>query len=268
MKSYYTIGETAALLGVTTQTLRYYDKVGLLSPGHVDPTTGYRYYSFTQFHYIDRIKYLQSFGMNLEEIRQIIQAGTVDRLLPFLERQKHKQELELERIRNTISDIQWYMDYFRFMDRAQHQDQLYKVQLAARYVLAVPCYPETDIPISKMEIRLAGVKAQPQFKGLAFLRQYAYLVDFAHLVDKEFWPSHYFIYLRDKPDFESENLMELPGGEYLCYRARMLTDAWDAEPLREFFRHGPQPRLVIANEFEENLVEYLDTQYEIQMLLA
>ena len=32
MKEKYTIGETAVLLGVSTQTLRYYDKIGLLPP--------------------------------------------------------------------------------------------------------------------------------------------------------------------------------------------------------------------------------------------
>ena len=32
MKEYYTIGETAKLLGVSTQTLRYYDREGIMRP--------------------------------------------------------------------------------------------------------------------------------------------------------------------------------------------------------------------------------------------
>jgi len=62
-------------------------------------------------------------------------------------------------------------------------------------------------------------------------------------------------------------LMELPQGEYICYRARILTDNWDPSMLLQFFSDKPKPKLVIANEFEENLVEYLGTQYEIQILL-
>lgn len=77
MKKYYTIGETAALLGVTTQTLRYYDKISLLSPAYCDENTGYRYYVYKQFHYIDRIKYLQGFGMQLKDIKEIIHSGRV-----------------------------------------------------------------------------------------------------------------------------------------------------------------------------------------------
>lgn len=57
MKDYYSIGETANLLGVSTQTLRYYDRENILKPVRINDQTGYRYYSYTQFHVIDRIKY-------------------------------------------------------------------------------------------------------------------------------------------------------------------------------------------------------------------
>ena len=40
----YTISEMASLLGVTTHTLRYYEKMGLIHP-EVNEDTGYRYYT-------------------------------------------------------------------------------------------------------------------------------------------------------------------------------------------------------------------------------
>ena len=49
MKEYYSIGETAKLLGVSTQTLRYYDREGILRPETINEETGYRYYSYMQF---------------------------------------------------------------------------------------------------------------------------------------------------------------------------------------------------------------------------
>ena len=42
----YTISEMASLLGVTTHTLRYYEKMGLIHP-EVNEDTGYRYYTVT-----------------------------------------------------------------------------------------------------------------------------------------------------------------------------------------------------------------------------
>ena len=43
-----TIQGFAGLCGCNTQTLRYYDRIGLLIPGKMDPRTGYRYYEEEQ----------------------------------------------------------------------------------------------------------------------------------------------------------------------------------------------------------------------------
>jgi DNA-binding transcriptional MerR regulator len=266
MKELYSIGETSALLGVTIPTLRYYEKVGLLKPHHTDPKTGYRFYAFSQFHYIDRIKYLQKFGMSLDDIKVIIHSGSVDRLLPFLEQQKQSCVKQLKEIQATINDIQWYIDYFTYLNKGENTNNLYKVQLEERYAVAVPGYPD-EHPISNMEVRLAAAKARPELKSLNYLRQYAYVLDFDKFTRKEFSAQSYMIYLREKPDFDTEYLQVLPAGEYLCYRARILTEDWDPAVITEFFRDKPRPKLVIANEFEENLVEYLGTMYEIQILL-
>ncbi|WJJ11434.1 MerR family DNA-binding transcriptional regulator [Prescottella equi] len=42
-----TIGVFARACGLTPSALRFYDDSGLLSPAHIDPVTGYRYYSAT-----------------------------------------------------------------------------------------------------------------------------------------------------------------------------------------------------------------------------
>ena len=36
----YSIGEAAEILGISVQTLRYYDKIKLLEPAYINPNTG------------------------------------------------------------------------------------------------------------------------------------------------------------------------------------------------------------------------------------
>ena len=117
MKEYYRIGETASLMGITTQTLRFYDKIGLVKPIKIDPRTGYRYYAYEQFHFIDRIKYLQSLGMPLDDIKEVMLSKKVERLLPFLDQQKKVLEEEEKKIRHQIEMVDWYKDYFTYMER-------------------------------------------------------------------------------------------------------------------------------------------------------
>ena len=69
MKERFSIGETAKLMGISSQTLRYYSNEGLLEPDYIDKKTGYRYYSFNQLHFIDRIKYLRSLQIPLSDIK-------------------------------------------------------------------------------------------------------------------------------------------------------------------------------------------------------
>lgn len=51
MEKYYAVGETAQKIGVTTQTLRDWDKTGKLKPHHV-AESGFRYYSQEQINQI------------------------------------------------------------------------------------------------------------------------------------------------------------------------------------------------------------------------
>ena len=273
MKRYYSIGEAATLLGVSTKTLRYYDKEGLLKPYSLDEETGYRYYSYKQFHIVDRIKYLQGLGLPLNEIKRIITSGSVEELIPALENQRKLLFAEIKESIERLDSIQWYIDYFTFMNKGHNAEKLYKIKLDKRYAIAVDHNPG-EVPIANMEVNLQKIKGLPENKNLKYLRQYAYTVDFKELVEhsdclqkRTYWPIKYFIYLKEKPDFYTPNLIELPAGEYLCYRARILKPGWDAEILKDFFKEKALPRVVIANEFEENLVEYLDTTYELQMLL-
>jgi DNA-binding transcriptional MerR regulator len=68
----YGIGLVARLAQVSVRTLRHYDDLGLLKPSHVDPFTGYRYYSPEQVLRLHRILVLRDLGVPLAQIGQLI----------------------------------------------------------------------------------------------------------------------------------------------------------------------------------------------------
>lgn len=81
------IGKMAELNGVTEQTLRHYDKMGILKPCYIDSQTGYRYYDSKQSIVLDLIHYMKSMGMSLEEIRN--QLNTLD--MDYMKSMLHQQ---------------------------------------------------------------------------------------------------------------------------------------------------------------------------------
>lgn len=52
------IGTMAALCGTSVQTLRLYDKKGLLPAARIDPDSGYRYYTNGQIFLFQTIRLL------------------------------------------------------------------------------------------------------------------------------------------------------------------------------------------------------------------
>lgn len=69
MKYKLRIGEFANLKNVTTETLRHYDRVGLLKPMEIDEETGYRYYSVFQSGKLATIIELKALGFSIEEMK-------------------------------------------------------------------------------------------------------------------------------------------------------------------------------------------------------
>ena len=93
-----TIQGFAKLCGCNTQTLRYYDRIGLLTPARVDPWTGYRYYEEEQAVQFVKIKNLQQADFSIEEIKNLLGKNDV-LLMEAFEEKIREQELKLEKIK-------------------------------------------------------------------------------------------------------------------------------------------------------------------------
>lgn len=72
MKEFFTISQTAKIAGVTSETLRHYDRIGLVKPCKVDEWTGYRYYSQQEIVRLNTIHALRCMDLSLAEIKEIL----------------------------------------------------------------------------------------------------------------------------------------------------------------------------------------------------
>ena len=128
-----TIQGFAKLCGCNTQTLRYYDRIGLLAPAKVDEWTGYRYYEEGQALLFVKIKNLQQADFSIEEIKALL-PGDDDLLMAAFERKITEQQQKLEKIREIQRSylkeamdmrniVNEYMDY---VERRMAKPELWK----------------------------------------------------------------------------------------------------------------------------------------------
>jgi DNA-binding transcriptional MerR regulator len=69
----FSIGDFAGLGRVSVRMLRHYDAIGLLRPAHVDPHSGYRYYTAAQLRLLNRVLALKDLGFTLQQVQTMIE---------------------------------------------------------------------------------------------------------------------------------------------------------------------------------------------------
>lgn len=78
MQGYLSIGDFAKLRNVNQKSLRYYERIGALTPAYTDPETGYRYYALEQLVEMDMI--LMCLELNIP-LRDAVQYRNTDETL-------------------------------------------------------------------------------------------------------------------------------------------------------------------------------------------
>lgn len=115
----YTISQTAELLSISKDTLRYYDKIGLIKP--LRGTNNYRFYNQTDILLLQYVEVMKYAGLSLTQIKSIMndvdkkseksQRNTLNILSEKSSEIKQKILLyqNIERLLNHIIENLWTM---------------------------------------------------------------------------------------------------------------------------------------------------------------
>ena len=87
MNGYLSITKMARLRNITTETLRYYDRINLLKPDYLDQN-GVRYYSVLKYEQLETIKELQQLGLGLKEIAGYLSDRHIETSYDLLQKQQ------------------------------------------------------------------------------------------------------------------------------------------------------------------------------------
>ena len=106
----FTVGELAALAGVSPRTIRYYDKKGLLCPVAYSENQ-YRQYDKSSLLQLQQVLMLKYIGFSLEEIIQIFQSRkemSIPELLAEKKRMLLEKRQQLDQVISVVEKPQAY----------------------------------------------------------------------------------------------------------------------------------------------------------------
>ena len=106
----YRIGEFSKITGLTTQTLRYYDREKILSPSYRKEENGYRYYSAEDIETAQFISWLRKFNFSIMEMKDVLSnMRTQEDFNDFIMEKIILTENSIKEQHNLIAEMKAYL---------------------------------------------------------------------------------------------------------------------------------------------------------------
>ena len=106
MEKYFSVGEAAKAVHTTSETLRHYDRIGLVKPSRKDEWTNYRYYTEQDIVRLNTVRALQLMDLSLKEIKKVLEYDDLEKIVDFLAQAEKKADETIAALQYSKSKIQ------------------------------------------------------------------------------------------------------------------------------------------------------------------
>jgi DNA-binding transcriptional MerR regulator len=154
------IGDFSRMTQLSVKTLRHYHDVGLVEPHHVDPATGYRYYSHDQVRTAQVVRRLRGLDMPIPEVRSVLAADPDDRNA-MISAHLGRLEAQLAETRDAVKALRDILDRPTDAAALQHRS------VPAVPSIAVHADVDRDDLVTWWEGAITELRDAVQTQGLA-----------------------------------------------------------------------------------------------------
>ncbi|MGN1166962.1 MAG: MerR family transcriptional regulator [Lachnospiraceae bacterium] len=259
MKNYYKISEISQLYGIGPDSLRYYERLGILKPKR--DTNKYRLYSLKDIYKLNLIRDLRNLGFSMAQIKDYLDNQTIDNTLDILYKEssflkcqlqelKEKEELIKDRINTLTSSRNIESGYIRIKSLAR--------RLFVRENAYITQDEEMDLIIKKL---LSKHEKKIHNFGNQTIGAFLSEKDLLNGIPNRY-DSVFFILDKETEEYDGE----FPAGTYLSYYYRGSYEQ-NADCLKEITDYMRLHNMTaIGNSFELFEIDNRDTMKEDEFL--
>ena len=136
MKKYFSVGEAARAARTTSETLRHYDRIGLVKPSKKDEWTHYRYYTEQDIVRLNTVRALQLMDLPLQEIKKVLEYDDLEKIIDFLDQAEKKADEKISALQYSKSKIRLARaDYERKRQGQQDSRRVFVREYPERVIL-------------------------------------------------------------------------------------------------------------------------------------
>lgn len=212
-----TIGQMAELNHVSEQTLRLYDREGLLKPQYTDSDTGYRYYHITQSARLDLIQNMKVYGMTLRQIRTFLENSDGEALRHLLLEQAESVDARIEQLRRSRMAIMRTLKNFKRYESMPRNGEIFLEFIPERHIFRYSCgmnYFEQDEVGYEYMLRQLKRHLVNNNMPMSYFSNIGTVIRRERLEAGEMYSDEVFVFVDDESAGDGCEL--LPAASYIC----------------------------------------------------
>ena len=259
MKKYFSVGEAAKAVHTTSETLRHYDRIGLVKPSKKDEWTNYRYYTEQDIVRLNTVRALQMMDLPLQEIKRVLEYDDLEKIIAFLGQAEKKADEKMAALQYSKSKIGLAKaDYERKLQAQEKFKGTVLKDLPERVILL------SDTLETPTLDNLWNYLSHFYEKVTPALKEQFYFEDLAGIYTEEGLSRLFAVCIRYA---EIDGLRVLPGGNYLCAGC---TEENRAQTLQGLLRlakdqYGAEPAFTVQLVILSGILQW---NYEIQVYVG
>ena len=242
MKNYFLISEFAKLRGININSLRYYEKLGILKPAYIDERTNYRYYSPEQLTLLNKIILCIQLGISLKEMATYIDEEGNLQTQKLLEQGRIVAQQRIEEMQNNLKYIETSLKNIEVNKEFIDSQGKYYRSLEERKVIMTDSYCG-EYDIKKVISDISEIYNMAQKRGFYPILPAGQILE----LKKEGEASiRLFLEVLNCPE-DSPQIQILPAGEYSCIQAELTPDVDYEKIIRENWPDDEDITIVVDN---------------------
>ena len=256
MKKYFSIGEAAKAAHTTSETLRHYDRIGLVKPSKKDEWTNYRYYTEQDVVRLNTVRALQIMDLSLQEIKKVLAYDDLEKIVDFLAQTEKKADEKIAALQYSKSKIRLAKaDYEKKLREQQNFNGVLLKELPKRVILLSDTLEEPTLDNLWNYLGHFYDKVTPAFK-----EQFSF-EDLAGIYTENGRARLFAACIRY---VDIDGLKVLPKGKYLCANC---TEENREQTLHELLRiaktkYGAEPSFTVQLVVVSGILQWT---YEVQV---
>lgn len=137
-KDLISIGEMSKISGVHPNSLRYYEKIGILKPVYINPETKYRYYTYAQLYTMRAITSCIRLNIPLKKFIDFTDNNDIIFSEKLIELAKVETEKKIQDIQNNLDIILFLKSKLEINKQLISKEKVIDCTIPPKYCLIIP----------------------------------------------------------------------------------------------------------------------------------